>query len=137
MEVRVDERGYFKEVHRGDFKQANQSFSKKGVVRGLHYQEPQVTKLVWVTSGKIYDVIFNLETGEHTGKILSADNHQSMLVPKGYAHGFQALEDSVVCYLVSEEYNPSGDRGINPSIVDWPLKEQIISKKDREATWSY
>ena len=133
MKVFEDERGFFAEVMRGDIKQINMSFSKKGVVRGLHYQEPQVTKYVWVASGAITDVIFNLETGETIKKKLTADNHKIMEVPKGWAHGFQALEDSVICYAMDGVYNPNGDKGINPLTVKWPNDKVIISKKDKEA----
>lgn len=129
----TDDRGYFKEILRGDIKQINQSFSKKGVVRGMHYQEPQVTKYVWVVSGAIVDVIFNLETGEIVKKKLTGDNHKMMTVPKGWAHGFQALEDSVVCYAMDGVYNPDGDKGINPSIIRWPNEDMIISDKDKGA----
>lgn len=129
----IDKRGYFREVAKGDIKQINMSFSKKGVVRGLHYQEPAVEKVVWVASGMILDVAFNLETGEVRKKILSGDTDDAFIIPKGWAHGFQALEDSIVCYGMDGLYNPKGDKGINPSIIEWPLKGIIISDKDRKA----
>lgn len=128
-----DKRGTFEEVLRADIKQINQSFSKMNTVRGLHYQEPHVSKWVWVPKGMIYDVRFNLETGEYEAEVLSAGNHKMLEIPKGWAHGFQALEDSIVCYAMDGIYNPKGDRGINPSIINWPLKEQIISDKDKGA----
>lgn len=133
----TDYRGYFTELLRADIKQINQSFSKKYTVRGLHFQEPQVTKWVWVPKGVIYDVRLNLETGKHEAEVLSGDNHKMLEIPKGWAHGFQALEDSIVCYAMDGIYNPKGDRGINPSIINWPLKEQIISDKDKGApSWT-
>src|SRR4051812_46260758 len=104
--VYTDERGYFKEtlntsklqIMNGPILQSNQSLSRKGVIRGLHYQHPGVSKLVWVAHGSIYDVAYNLQTGEYHGETLSAENGQQMLTPMGYAHGFQALEDdTVVC----------------------------------------
>ena len=128
-----DKRGYFKEVIRADIRQINQSFSKKGTVRGLHYQEPHVTKYVWVPRGKILDVALNLETGEIKQKELSENNHDMMIIPKGWAHGFQALEDSIVCYAMDGEYNPFGDMGISPLDIDWPLEIKHISDKDKGA----
>lgn len=127
-----DERGYFTEILRGDIKQINMSFSKKGVVRGLHYQEPEVTKFVWVASGKIQDVRFNLKTGEYDKATLTPESGV-FEVPKGYAHGFQAMEDSVICYAMDGVYNPDEDKGINPSIIEWGDDIKIISKKDRSA----
>lgn len=133
-----DERGYFQEISNKHYgfepKQANYSVSNKGVIRGLHYQTDGIGKLVSVVKGKIYDVAFNLVTGEWQGFELSADNQQQLLVPTGYAHGFQALEDdTVVVYLMDEYFNPVTDAGINPSSVDWPLKTQILSDKDKNA----
>lgn len=134
-DVYEDERGYFTETfnpHYG-FKavQANQSFSRQGVVRGLHFQKPATCKLVWVSSGRILDVAFNLKTGEHISQILDASG-QKILIPKGYAHGLQALEDSMVHYLMDVPYSPNGDYGIDPLIIEWPLKP-ILSEKDANA----
>lgn len=135
--VYSDERGYFKEACNNfpDFKpvQANQSKSKKGVIRGLHYQK-DTAKLVWVAHGSILDVALDPETGEHISAYLSADNHVQMYVPPNYAHGFQALEDdTVVCYLMDKSYNKETEGGYNPEFIDWPLKDYIISDKDRDA----
>lgn len=133
-----DERGFFQELSNRHYdfvpKQANYSLSNKGAIRGLHYQTDGIAKLVSVIKGKIYDVAFNLSTGDWMGFELGEDNHQQLLVPEGYAHGFQALgDDVVVCYLMSEYFNPKTDAGINPSAVIWPLKKQIISQKDQGA----
>jgi len=135
--VYSDNRGYFKETCKEleGFAplQANQSKSKKGVIRGLHYQA-DTAKLVWVARGSIYDVAVNPETGETVGQTLSADNHKQLYVPANWAHGFQALEkDTVVCYLMDRIYNPASEGGYNPSFIKWPLKKQIISEKDRNA----
>lgn len=132
-----DERGYFKETCNSFMNftpvQANQSVSSKGVIRGLHYQ-PGLAKLIWVAQGSIHDIVYNLSTGDWQGFELTADNHKQLLCPEGYAHGFQALEDdTIVCYLMDDYYNPHTDRGLNTSIVKWPLKKQIISQKDRNA----
>lgn len=140
--VYKDDRGYFKETYNinkfdifaGPVKQANQSLSKKGVIRGLHYQTPAVSKLVWVAKGSIYDVAYNIQSGEYHGEILSAENGKQMLTPAGYAHGFQALEDdTIVCYLMDGVHNPEGDYGCNPMVIDWPIKDFVISEKDRNA----
>lgn len=139
--VFTDDRGYFMETFNDTrypssvgSRQANQSLSNKGVVRGLHYQDPAVSKLVWVAQGSIYDVAFDLKTGNWVGEILSSTNHKQMLTPEGFAHGFQALEDdTIVCYLMNGVYNPDGDYGINPMVVEWPLKKCILSDKDKNA----
>lgn len=129
----IDDRGYFREVARGNFKQINQSLSKRGVVRGLHYQIPEVQKTVWVAHGSILDVAFNPATGEVRKRILSADTDDYFVIPKGWAHGFQALEDSVVCYGMDGEYDPDGDYGYSPEIIDWPIKPCLMSEKDKGA----
>lgn len=138
-DVYTDERGYFKETCNPfmQFKplQANQSISKKGVIRGLHEQDG-ANKLVWVAKGSIYDVCFDKYTGEWVSVELSADNHKQLFVPAGKFHGFQALEDdTVVCYLMSQFYDPLFEHGFNPEFIDWPLskEEWIISDKDRKA----
>ncbi len=135
--VYEDDRGYFKETFNAhvDFHpvQANQSKSKRGVIRGLHYQK-DTAKLVWVAKGSVLDVAVDPKTGEVTSEILTSDNHKQMYVPPNYAHGFQSLEDdTVVCYLMDKPYNKETEGGYNPDLVDWPLKEQIISEKDKNA----
>ena len=136
-DVYEDDRGYFKETlnkYMGFVPaQANQSISKKGVIRGLHYQK-DTAKLVWVAKGSIYDVAVDPETGEWVGEELSDKNHKQLLVPANFLHGFQALEDdTIVCYLMDQPYNQKTEGGYNPGCVIWPLKEKIISEKDRNA----
>lgn len=147
-----DERGYFTEAFKKsdfkehgidfDFPQDNASFSKKGVIRGLHYQKGSNAqgKLVSVISGRIYDVAVDLRPesasyGKHVGEILSLDSGKMLWVPAGFAHGFQALEDSVVYYKVTTEYAPGTEGGIiwnDPDIgVKWPISDPILSLKDR------
>jgi dTDP-4-dehydrorhamnose 3,5-epimerase len=133
-----DERGFFQELSNRHYDfhpaQANYSLSKKGVIRGLHYQTDGIAKLVSVLKGKIYDVAFNLSTGDWQGFELSSENRQQLLVPHGYAHGFQSLEDdTMVVYLMDNYFNPQTDAGINPNKVSWPLKKQIVSEKDKNA----
>jgi len=136
-DVYEDDRGYFKETLNKYqlFKpvQANQSISKKGVIRGLHYQK-DTAKLVWVARGSIYDVAVDPETGETVEIELTADNHKQLFVPANFAHGFQALEDdTVVCYLMDKPYNQRTEGGYNPRYIDWPLADQIVSDKDAKA----
>lgn len=149
-----DERGYFMETyHFEDFKQAglpmvfvqdNQSSSRKGVLRGLHYQKehPQ-GKLVRVFSGSVYDVAVDLRKnsptyGKYQGVILTGENRKMFYVPEGFAHGFLVLSDTAVfTYKCTDFYHPEDEGGIlwnDPDIaVNWPLPdgiEPIISEKD-------
>lgn len=150
-----DERGYFMESYsqrtledigiKIDFVQDNQSRSKKGVLRGLHFQKSPYaqTKLVRVLSGSILDVVVDLRKGKSTfGKYLnielSSDNKKQLLVPKGFAHGFLVLSDSAeVFYKADEFYNRQADSGINFSDPLLGLskilkdKDLLISEKDK------
>jgi dTDP-4-dehydrorhamnose 3,5-epimerase len=149
-----DERGYFFEAYNKskleqlgiqiDFVQDNQSFSKKGTLRGLHYQNPpfQQTKLVRVLEGEIMDVAVDLRKdsstfGKHFGIILSSENKKQLLVPKGFAHGFSVLsETAVVQYKCDQYYNKESEGGIrydDPTLnIDWgmDLASAIVSEKD-------
>ncbi len=153
-----DERGYFMETYNyNDFKEAgidcdfvqdNQSASKKGVLRGLHFQinYPQ-DKLVRVVSGEVFDVAVDLREGSETfgkwfGVILSAENKKQFFIPKGFAHGFVVLSDNAeFCYKVTDFYHPNDEGGIlwkDEKIgIDWPLpqgmteKDLIMSDKDK------
>lgn len=149
-----DERGYFMETyHYEDFKDAglsmtfvqdNQSSSRKGVLRGLHYQKghPQ-GKLVRVLTGCVYDVAVDLRKnsptyGKYHGVILSDENKLMFYVPEGFAHGFLVLSDTAVfTYKCTDFYHPEDEGGIlwnDPDIgIDWPLPEgmePVISAKD-------
>lgn len=116
---------------------------KKGTIRGMHYQANpyEETKIVRCTRGKIYDVIIDLRRDSKTFKEwfsaeLSADNYKMMYVPKGFAHGFQTLEDdSEVTYQISQEYMPEFSKGIKWSDaainITWPMEPTIISQRDR------
>jgi dTDP-4-dehydrorhamnose 3,5-epimerase len=149
-----DERGYFMESYNKnklkelgidiDFVQDNQSFSKKGTLRGLHYQNPPFaqTKLVRVLQGEIMDVAIDLRRDSSTyGKrfemLLSAENKKQFLVPQGFAHGFAVLsETAIVMYKCDNYYNKASEGGIrydDPKLnIDWgmDLKEAIVSEKD-------
>lgn len=149
-----DDRGYFFESYsEASFKnngldlkfiQDNQSFSKYGVIRGLHLQAAPYaqSKLVRVLQGEILDVAVDIRKdsktyGQHFSVVLSAENKKQLLVPKGFAHGFSVLsEDAVVFYKVDEIYNKESERGIrydDPSLnIDWkiPVAQVIVSEKD-------
>ena len=124
--------------------QDNQSSSRKGVLRGLHFQinYPQ-DKLVRVVSGEVYDVAVDLREGSPTygqwyGVLLSAENKKQLLIPRGFAHGFLTLTDDVeILYKADQYYNPQADRSIawnDPFInVEWGITEPILSRKDQEA----
>ncbi|MEQ8271547.1 dTDP-4-dehydrorhamnose 3,5-epimerase [Algiphilus sp.] len=153
-----DARGYFMEAfnrqrfetltgHPGDFVQDNQSRSRKGVLRGLHYQigaHPQ-GKLVRVLSGEIFDVAVDIRRasasfGQWTGVTLSAENRRQLWVPPGFAHGFLVTSGSAeVLYKVTDWYDPEGERSIrwdDPDIaIDWPLQDApILAEKDRHGS---
>jgi dTDP-4-dehydrorhamnose 3,5-epimerase len=153
-----DARGYFSETYSKprfaeagidiDWVQDNQSFSaEQGVLRGLHFQVAPFAqdKLVRVLRGSIFDVLVDLRKGSPTyGKwdscVLTAQDRNQLLVPKGYAHGFLTLEPAVeVFYKVSAPYAPECDRGIrwdDPTIgVAWPLdgRQPVLSAKDASA----
>lgn len=154
-----DERGYFlKSYEKEVFQQAGietdmfedfESWSKKGVIRGLHFQtmEPQ-SKLVRAVSGEIFDVAVDIRKesptfGQWRGVYLSGENHKALFIPAGFAHGFLVLSDTaLVSYKCSGQYFKGCDTGIiwnDPDIgVEWPLesiggRENIIlSDKDKE-----
>ena len=149
-----DERGFFarsfccKEFkeHRLDLQvvQCNISYNTfKGTLRGMHYQvAPKAeAKLVCCTRGAIHDVIIDLRPDSVTryqwiSIKLSADNLRMLYIPKEFAHGFQTLEDNTeIFYMMSEFYSPDHARGLrwdDPVFgIEWPLKEKIISDKDR------
>lgn len=153
-----DERGYFMESYNyndysaegidATFVQDNQSSSKKGVLRGLHFQKnfPQ-DKLVRVITGEVYDVAVDLREGSKTfgkayGTVLSAENKLQFFIPKGFAHGFLVLSDMAeFCYKVTDFYHPNDEGGImydDPDLeIDWPIPEGmtkddlILSDKDK------
>lgn len=153
-----DERGYFTETYNYNdfaaegidvtFVQDNQSASRKGVLRGLHFQKefPQ-DKLVRVINGEVFDVAIDLRKGSETfgkwyGIILSAENKKQFFVPKNFAHGFLVLSDyAEFCYKVTDFYHPNDEGGLmwnDPEIgVEWPFNDTlkpedvILSEKDK------
>lgn len=146
-----DNRGYFlKSVERDVFKEWGldadiyedfESYSKKGVIRGLHFQtkNPQV-KIVRAIRGMIHDVIVDLRKdsptfGKYVDVILSDENHNSLWVPEGFAHGFEVLsEDAIMSYKCIGKYLNGYDTGICWNDMDlainWQTKNPIVSDKD-------
>ena len=153
-----DDRGFFSEVWRDEwladvgvsarFVQDNHSYSsKRGVLRGLHFQAPPAAqgKLVRVARGSIFDVAVDVRRdsptfGRWAGLVISAEEWNQLFIPQGFAHGFVALEDDTdVLYKVTAPYSPELERTIrfdDPALaIDWPLPvaEAILSPKDRSA----
>jgi dTDP-4-dehydrorhamnose 3,5-epimerase len=148
-----DERGYFFEAFRQnqlreigidiDFVQDNVSKSYQNTIRGLHYQiENPQDKLVSCLKGEILDVAVDIRKdsstfGNYVAYKLSEKNHRSLLVPKGFAHGFSVLSDeAVISYKCSDYYNKEGERGIrwdDPLIrINWDVTKPILSEKDKQ-----
>lgn len=151
-----DARGYFFESYNyndyaaagitQEFVQDNQSASKKGVLRGLHFQKnfPQ-DKLVRVINGEVFDVAVDLRKGSKTygkwfGVVLSAENKKQFFIPKNFAHGFVVLSDyAEFAYKCTDFYHPDDEGGIiwnDPDIgIDWPVEDEsklIFSDKDQK-----
>lgn len=149
-----DQRGYFMETYKKsdfdaaglcyDFVQDNQSSSRKGVLRGLHFQKtfPQA-KLVRVLRGEVFDVAVDLRKGsptygKWTGVLLSSENHRQFMIPRGFAHGFVVVSDEAeFAYKCDELYHPEDEGGIawndTDVAVDWPdVGEVILSEKDKK-----
>jgi len=149
-----DQRGYFYESYNEEqykkagikniFVQDNQSFSKKGVIRGLHYQDdPNAqAKLVRVLKGKIFDIAVDLRKSSPTygrsfGIELSSINKLQLFIPKGFAHGFSVLSNyAVVHYKTDALYNPASERGIlynDPDLgIDWKINADMHIVSDRD-----
>lgn len=149
-----DERGFFMELYRkdqfqalnipSDFVQWNHSRSVQGVTRGLHFQwEPPMGKLMRVTRGEAFLVAVDIRKGsptlgQHFGIRASAENRVGVLAPAGCARGFSVLsDDAEIMYLCTGCYNNGGESGIrwnDPALgIDWPVKDPIVSAKDRDA----
>ena len=154
IEPRVfgDARGFFMETWQQrryadaglpeQFVQDNISFSRRGILRGLHYQHPQGQgKLVYVLQGEVYDVAVDIRAGSphfgrQVGLTLSAENKRQFYIPPGFAHGFCVLSDEAhVEYKCTSPYDPADNVGIawnDPSLaIPWPAATPILSDKDR------
>lgn len=156
-----DDRGYFMETYNENdmkaagmdyvFVQDNQSASKKGVLRGLHFQKefPQ-DKLVRVVNGEVFDVAVDLRPdsatfGKWYGVLLSAENKKQFMIPKNFAHGFIVLSDyAEFCYKCTDFYHPNDEGGLlwkDPDIgVEWPMPEGMteadLTLSDKDQKWS-
>jgi dTDP-4-dehydrorhamnose 3,5-epimerase len=124
--------------------QTNFSRSGKGVLRGLHYQEPHAQgKLVSALAGEVFDVAVDIRKGspsfgKWTGTLLTGDNHRQLWIPPGFAHGFAVLSDSAdFLYQCTAPYDPTCEHAIrwdDPAIgIDWGVKDPLIADKDRAA----
>ncbi|MDZ7608699.1 MAG: dTDP-4-dehydrorhamnose 3,5-epimerase [Cyclobacteriaceae bacterium] len=147
-----DNRGWFTESHNEatfkslglnlSFVQDNLSFSKKGVMRGLHFQKPPFAqgKLIKVIAGRVLDVALDIRPespsfGKHYAIELSGEQQNMFYLPEGFAHGFLALEDSYLFYKCTRAYHKESDSGIyfnDPSLlIDWGITATVISEKDK------
>jgi dTDP-4-dehydrorhamnose 3,5-epimerase len=139
-----DDRGWFSELARVSelpkpFRQANLSFSRKGVIRGLHYHERGQDDLFVCLRGMVRVVVLDRETGEVDTEDIGDENPMAIYVPGRNAHGFEALTDCLFCYLVTEEFDPADpdEQGIpwdDPRVVHlWSTKSPILSARDATA----
>lgn len=149
-----DERGFFMETWNEDryreaglpheFVQDNLSFSQHGVLRGLHFQNPnQQGKLVYVLHGEVFDVAIDIRKGSPTfgewvSCTLSSENKRQFYVPEGFAHGFVVTSEAALfAYKCTDKYNGEAEGSIlwnDPEIgIEWPLEEPTLSEKDRNA----
>lgn len=146
-----DNRGWFYEHYTerefrkygipGEFVQDNQSFTRKGCIRGLHLQLPPAAqaKLVSVISGRILDVVVDVRRdsptfGQHHTCDMDGQRHNMLYVPPGFAHGFVALEDTIFFYKCSDFYSRENEAGIkwnDPALgIKWPIENPVVSEKD-------
>ena len=154
-----DNRGYFMETYStaefeeigitNNFVQDNQSKSRKGVLRGLHFQKENVqAKLVRCIKGEVFDVAVDLRPGSKTygqweGVILSEENKKMFFVPKGFAHGFLVLTDEAeFTYKCDDLYNPTAEGGLkwdDPDVgIEWPLgdmKKEDLMTSEKDGKW--
>ena len=149
-----DERGFFFEAWNrtryedaglpGNFVQDNLSFSSKGVLRGLHFQNPHPQgKLVHVLQGEVFDVAVDIRVGSPTfgrwvGVSLSSENKRQLWVPEGFAHGFVVTsETALFSYKCTDSYHREAETSVlwnDPDIgIDWPLDDPTLSNKDLAA----
>jgi dTDP-4-dehydrorhamnose 3,5-epimerase len=153
-ELFQDDRGFFMEMYhqkkfreagiKEDFVQDNRSRSRRGTIRGLHYQlgKPQ-GKLVWALSGEVFDVAVDIREGspllgQWFGITLSGESKRGLYIPRGFAHGFCVLsEEAEFFYKCSDFYSPKDERCIrwnDPDLaIDWPVDKPIVSEKDANA----
>jgi dTDP-4-dehydrorhamnose 3,5-epimerase len=150
-DVFEDERGFFMETYHGDryrqmsihatFVQDNLSHSVKGVLRGLHYQNPNPqAKLIQTLKGEIFDVAVDIRSdsptfGNWVGEVLSDKNRRQFFIPEGFAHGYYVLSPTaLVAYKCNALYSAEDEKGIiwnDPELkITWPNYSPLVSKKD-------
>ncbi|OGK21596.1 hypothetical protein A3C23_01800 [Candidatus Roizmanbacteria bacterium RIFCSPHIGHO2_02_FULL_37_13b] len=154
-----DDRGYFTETFRksdinintdtyflkkNDFVQVNESFSKTGTIRGLHFQwNPYLAKLIRTVSGHMVDLVVDIRKGSpNFGKIIAYDMPQSpgdnigqwIWVPVGFAHGNFFIKDTTIEYFCTSEYSPKSEAGISPlsSDIDWSICDETLRRQFQE-----
>jgi dTDP-4-dehydrorhamnose 3,5-epimerase len=148
-----DNRGFFMETWNAsrylthgipaNFVQDNLSLSAKGILRGLHYQQPKPQgKLVYVLQGEVFDVAVDIRNGSQTfgkwvGVTLSAENRRQLYIPEGFAHGFCVMSQTALfAYKCTDFYLPANEKGIcwdDPDMsIEWPIVEPILSEKDKK-----
>jgi dTDP-4-dehydrorhamnose 3,5-epimerase len=148
-----DDRGYFYETYNielfkangipEEFLQDNQSFSKKGVIRGLHFQRAPFAqgKLVRVIKGAVLDVVVDIRPesptfGKYESFLLTEENKKMVYLPEGFAHGFSTLEDAIFSYKCTNVYHKASEGGIiynDPDLnIDWQVSNPVVSDKDLE-----
>ena len=146
-----DDRGYFMEIYQHNkyedigiptyFRQDNLSFSRRGTLRGLHFQHPHgQAKLVQVLEGSVFDVVVDIRRdspsfGKWFGVYLSDENKRQLFIPQGFAHGFCVVsETALFLYKCSELYAPECEGGVlwaDPDMgIEWPMTDPILSEKD-------
>ena len=150
--VHEDLRGFFLESFHAarykelgvdlSFPQDNHSYSKRGVLRGMHFQKGQA-KLIYCPKGEIFDVAVDIRRGSKTfgkwqGFYLSGENHKQLYIPDGFAHGFCVISDEAhVMYKVSTHFDAKSEGGFlwnDPTAqIEWPIKDPILSERDRNA----
>lgn len=147
-----DDRGFFMETWNqarylehglpAVFVQDNLSFSQKGVLRGLHFQNPNGQgKLVYVLQGEVFDVTVDIRVGSPTrgewvGVTLSSENKRQFYIPEGFAHGFCVTSETVLfAYKCTEVYQPQSEHGVSWDDTDlgiqWPIEKPLLSEKDQ------
>lgn len=147
-----DARGFFLEIWNRErytkaglpesFVQDNMSFSRKGVLRGLHFQNPNAQgKLVYVIQGEVFDVAVDIRLGSPTfgrweSVVLSGDNKRQFYIPPGFAHGFCVTSDTALfAYKCTDIYNPKAEGSVlwnDPDLgIDWPVVAPELAEKDR------
>lgn len=149
----LDDRGYFFEKYNRKFLseknisfiQENISKSSKGTIRGLHWQaNPKAQdKLVTCLVGEIFDVAVDIRKesktfGQYSSQILKGGENNSLWVPKGFAHGFQALSDEcIISYSVTNDFSSECSKTINPNCptigIEWPIEAKVMSENDSKA----